>query len=488
MNFKDMLDRVHMSCIEDGALDLSQQIIEQIIILFSSGSLAAGEAVFFHHGGGHDVFPPLPGSSVLGSPPSKPQVSYAQNLANPSANTIDFPMSFVSPSKKLSFKAVDFTEGANIWTHSLVGYSIGQRPNYERLLAAMNKLWVLKGSFSLLSMADGFFLLKFTSAEDMELVFSGGPWFLLGKPFILQKWNPKFKPNRDEDAAIPIWIKIMDLPLALWTPSGISKIASYIGVPLSVDTLTARRTRLTFARVCVHITKNSLLPEVIPIDMDGEDINLKVVYDWKPTPCEGCGSLFHPFAPCSSNPDPKQMVPSKVLRGRSRSRNHAARPLGNTSKPPISTSMNPSPASLPTNSQVIIIPSSENVPTSSPSPVIPKDPSSSHIADMGIVPNLNLPNVDTSIPNTSSSSKVLLPSQVILTNSFSTLLTDSLPAKDRDDEEVPEEEDLSSSHTVESNHQKSSGSSSTNASAKKVKSPPKKTKAKNTTKKAKNPR
>ncbi|PKU78575.1 hypothetical protein MA16_Dca011132 [Dendrobium catenatum] len=132
-------------------------------------------------------FPPLPGTSVLRAAPKPLPPFYADNLASPSVNNFDFPMSFVSPTQKLSFKAADFSEGATIWTHSLVGYSLGQRPYYERLLAAMNKTWTLKGSFSLLSMADGLFLLKFTSAEDMEMVFSGGPWFLLGKPFVLQK-------------------------------------------------------------------------------------------------------------------------------------------------------------------------------------------------------------------------------------------------------------------------------------------------------------
>ncbi|XP_028555858.1 uncharacterized protein LOC114580959 [Dendrobium catenatum] len=124
----------------------------------------------------------------------------------------------------------------------------------------MQKLWQLKGSMSLLSLADGFFLLKFSTEEDLEMVLSGGPWFLLGKPFILQRWSPNFKPKRDETALIPIWIKIVDFPLALWTPTGISKISSYVGIPISVDSLTANRTRLTFARIFdAYLMAGSLL-------------------------------------------------------------------------------------------------------------------------------------------------------------------------------------------------------------------------------------
>ncbi|XP_020673293.1 uncharacterized protein LOC110092929 [Dendrobium catenatum] len=214
-------------------------------------------------------FPPLQNPSILGPIPASSNVSFAKNLANPSATQDDFPVSFVRPSQKLAFKEDDLTEGLSVWSFSLVGYSLGPRPYYERLLAAMKKVWILKGSFSLLSMADDFFLIKISNQEDFDLVWSRGPGFLLGKPFILQKWSPKFQPKRDELSAIPLWIKIVDLPLALWTPKGISTIASYIGIPLSVDSLTAKRARLIFARVCVSISKDSILPDEIPINIEG---------------------------------------------------------------------------------------------------------------------------------------------------------------------------------------------------------------------------
>ncbi|XP_020703364.1 uncharacterized protein LOC110114725 [Dendrobium catenatum] len=214
-------------------------------------------------------FPPLRTSSELGPPSAG--LSYAANVSASSSKPTLFPVSFFSPAKNLSFKADDLSEGKSIWTSALIGYSLGPRPYYERLLKAMLKLWQLKGSMSLLSLADGFFLLKFSTEEDLEMVLSGGPWFLLGKPFILQRWSPKFKPKRDEDAPIPIWIKIVDFPLALWTPTGISKISSYVGIPISVDSLTANRTRLTFARVCVLISKDSVLPDEIPIEIEGDD-------------------------------------------------------------------------------------------------------------------------------------------------------------------------------------------------------------------------
>ncbi|PKU59626.1 uncharacterized protein LOC110106371 [Dendrobium catenatum] len=275
----------------------------------------------------------------------------------------------------------------------------------------MQKLWPLKGSMSLLSMADGFFLLKFTTSEDLEAILSGGPWFLLGKPFILQRWSPKFKPKRDEASPIPIWIKIVDFPLALWTPTGISRIASYIGVPISVDSLTANRTRLTFARVCVLITKDSILHEEIPIEIDGEDLVLPVIYDWKPERCEGCASLIHPFSLCPKNPNLQTILPpqSNKHRGRSTSRHRVSQTRRSpSSKPTQPPSQDPLPATT------ILKPTTNPIPES--------NLASSLIVTKNLpLPNLNSPTeVSSSSEHPPSTSLPNLP-KIPLGNKFASL-------------------------------------------------------------------
>ncbi|KAL0908257.1 hypothetical protein M5K25_022742 [Dendrobium thyrsiflorum] len=263
-------------------------------------------------------FPPLHQDSLLGPPPTAPVTSWTNHFSPSAPVSDDFSMCFVPPSQQLYFTVDDLLEGTSLWNLSLVGYSIGQRPYYERLLASMNKLWSLKDSLSLLSLAEGFFLLKFTNLDDYNMVFSGGPWFLLGKPFIIQKWYSKFKPKRDEFASIPLWVKILDVPLALWTPSEISKITSYIGIPLSMYSLTAKRTRLTFAKVCIHISRTSTLPEEIPLLIDAEEFILNVVYDWKPSHYESYESVVHLSNLCPSNPN---NIPIVQDRNKPRGRN-----------------------------------------------------------------------------------------------------------------------------------------------------------------------
>ncbi|KAL0906051.1 hypothetical protein M5K25_024513 [Dendrobium thyrsiflorum] len=264
----------------------------------------------------------------------------------------------------------------------LVGYSIGQWPYYEHLLVAMKKIWTLKGSLSLFTLANGFFLLKFTSSKDLEM------------------------------------IKIVDLPLALWTPSGISRIASYIGIPLTVDPLTTMRTRLTFARVCAQISKDLPLPDKIPIQIDGEELVFNVIYDWKSSKCEGCGSLIHPYSLCASNPNPKPIMPPPVVKhkGRSGSRNPRSRAPGSSSKPPSPSSRIPSTFHSPTSS-----------PTLPPLSNLDKDP---------VLPNLNFPTEESSSSEQPSLQIPKPPPKVPLKNMFASLQTEELASHHLDESSI----------------------------------------------------
>ncbi|KAL0928437.1 hypothetical protein M5K25_000319 [Dendrobium thyrsiflorum] len=111
------------------------------------------------------------------------------------------------------FTKDQFVPGAPEWSLSLVGYSTDKILFYESLLATIKKTWTLICSLSLFTKDDEFFLLKFSTLEDYEYAWTGGPWFFFNKPFILQKWTPDFIPTREEFPSIPFWINIMNLPL-----------------------------------------------------------------------------------------------------------------------------------------------------------------------------------------------------------------------------------------------------------------------------------
>ncbi|PKU74754.1 RNA exonuclease 1 [Dendrobium catenatum] len=242
--------------------------------------------------------------------------------ASPEPVLDSLPVSLIeTPEVIVPFNKEYTAAAASEWKLSLVGYSVGKRPYYEALLSTAKRIWKLKGTLQLIALSDGFFLFNFSNAEDYEMVWSKGAWFFHGKPFVFQKWSKDFQPTRENFSTIPIWVRIIDLPLVCWNSEGISKIASKIGTPLSVDVLTVAKTRLTYARVCIQVATTSEFPEMVPISIEDVVYHLKIQYEWKPNPCDTCKSMAHTSSYCPSNPQPPQQV-TQPPRGRSTSRNH----------------------------------------------------------------------------------------------------------------------------------------------------------------------
>ncbi|KAL0924452.1 hypothetical protein M5K25_005283 [Dendrobium thyrsiflorum] len=275
------------------------------------------------------AFPPL----VSSSSPSLPKPPSWDRILTGSPNPSEFSISTLqTPEEIIPFQQDDIAEANDEWSLALVGYSLGRRPFYETLLKAIRKSWILKGTLKLISLSEGFFLFKFSTLEDYEMVWARGAWFILGKPFIFQKWTPHFSPKREEFNTVPIWFKIHDLPLCCWTPVGISKIATKIGIPMAVDALTASKSRLTYARVCVQVDSTATYPEQIPISVTGKLFNLKIEYEWKPELCGLCKSFNHSTSSCPTNPNPPPQTAPTTVRGRSTSRRHRSRPTSLSSK------------------------------------------------------------------------------------------------------------------------------------------------------------
>ncbi|KAI0496513.1 hypothetical protein KFK09_022832 [Dendrobium nobile] len=286
-------------------------------------------------------FPPLahpliPRAAAAGGRSTR---SWDRILSGPTSNACEFMISPLPTEEEIiNFPSEDITEAVNEWDLALVGYSLGKRPYYEALLNSVKKIWNLKGSLKLISLSEGFFLFKFSNAEDYDLVWSRGAWFIFGKPFIFQKWNSHFSPTREELTSVPIWFKIHDLPLCCWMPVGISKIATKIGHPLAVNALTASKSRLTYARVCVQVDAKATFPETVPICVEGKLFNLKIQYEWRPAFCEFCGSLNHPSSKWSANPNPEINDIPNPPRGRSTSRRPRPHSLNSKGLLPIPNS------------------------------------------------------------------------------------------------------------------------------------------------------
>ncbi|GMI69541.1 hypothetical protein HRI_000623400 [Hibiscus trionum] len=99
---------------------------------------------------------------------------------------------------------------------------------------------------------------------------------------------------------MPVWVQLYNVPLELYTRLGLSYIASGLGVPLYMDSITASRERLEFAKVCVEIVAGASVPRAIPVKMkDGSIVMVKVKLPWMPASCSACKVFGHSSKQCT---------------------------------------------------------------------------------------------------------------------------------------------------------------------------------------------
>ena len=109
----------------------------------------------------------------------------------------------------------------------------------------------------------------------MRKVLDAGPWFFGSRPLVLKPWSIDSEVEKIQDCSYPLWVQFPNLKLNLWSATGISKISSLIGCPITTDMLTATRQRLSYARVLleVKLPLKESLPDTVEIQgPDGKSI------------------------------------------------------------------------------------------------------------------------------------------------------------------------------------------------------------------------
>ncbi|XVE70927.1 hypothetical protein DITRI_Ditri10aG0109000 [Diplodiscus trichospermus] len=105
-----------------------------------------------------------------------------------------------------------FVEGEGLWKNAVVAQFIGQIPNFSLFQRLVRVMWNFGGEVEI-SLLD----LICMSSLDFDL------------------------------AKIPIRMHLRNVPLELFTRSGLSYIASAVGIPLYMDRITASYQRLVYA-------------------------------------------------------------------------------------------------------------------------------------------------------------------------------------------------------------------------------------------------
>lgn len=205
---------------------------------------------------------------------------------------------------------VEKAKAAKTWENALIGYVMDGKPRFMEMTNYVRRRWNHIQTPKVTMLQEGVFLFDFPSKEKQMEVLEKR-WFYNERPLILRPWTPNLNLNDLSIKKVPVWIQLTKLPLDLWGPEIIEKLASYIGTPIATDKLTANRDRLAYARILVDVEIKAQQPRSIPVHSEEGVYYQPVHYEWRPEHCTKCGRYGHGQSVCDGpttmwNPKPNQ--------------------------------------------------------------------------------------------------------------------------------------------------------------------------------------
>ncbi|GAA0185596.1 hypothetical protein LIER_32884 [Lithospermum erythrorhizon] len=199
------------------------------------------------------------------------------------------------------------------WGYCLIGCFTGPFPGRHALNSLVNS-WHVK--CQIIPYAKGWTVFRFKSDEDRFRVFNGGPYLAFGKTLMLRLVDAGVILGDDLFTSVPTWVLFHDVPLSVWSESGLSKIASKVGIPMYTDKFTKERTKMSYARCLVDVDVSK--PPVLQFGVKlpgGQRYTQKVTYECYPDYCCDCKTFGHNVFKCPKkvNEAVTPVVPSPVV-------------------------------------------------------------------------------------------------------------------------------------------------------------------------------
>ncbi|KAK6130862.1 hypothetical protein DH2020_035380 [Rehmannia glutinosa] len=216
----------------------------------------------------------------------------------------------------LGFSSPENDRLAAAWKLTLIGkfsFAIPHPKGIASGLSALN----LKGTFSWSFANPSHIIIKLQLEEDFNKLWMGTLWSLGDCPMRVFKWTPSFNPRLEAPLA-PVWIRLPGLPIHFFDHNALFAISKILGTPLQVDSLTATRSRLSMARVCVELDLLKERIEEIILEFDDTTHAQKIIYERVPDYCTFCKHIGHSFEGCYRNgnkirpPPPNRRPPPKA--------------------------------------------------------------------------------------------------------------------------------------------------------------------------------
>lgn len=194
-------------------------------------------------------------------------------------------LEFIAPNiidgvAEVVIEEADIIDEVRFLDTALIMYVIGGDLSMNVVKQFMLKYWNFVKLPDMYYNNEGYFVLRFNSHQDRDVVMMKGPYMIRNMPMLLVEWKPNFNLKKDMMRTIPVWIQLPQPPLHLWGAKNMGKIASVLGKPLMTDECTANRYRISYARILIEIDiTQELQKEITIIDEKGEKMQQPVEYE-----------------------------------------------------------------------------------------------------------------------------------------------------------------------------------------------------------------
>jgi len=161
--------------------------------------------------------------------------------------------------------------------------------------------WKPKGEIHLHMGSKGFFTVVFTSLEDKDRVFEGGPYFYAVAGLYMRPWMMNFVPKHETFTLVPVWIKLYSLPLDYWLLEYLKTIGNKLGHFLKISYAALKGKYTSFAWICVEMDLSGALMDAIILEVYDEEWVQAMDYEHIPFRCRKCHEHGHLYRDCPMN-------------------------------------------------------------------------------------------------------------------------------------------------------------------------------------------
>lgn len=146
----------------------------------------------------------------------------------------------------VEFSSEEWNEGNTIWKHAIIGSVVSIHPTHADVQRWVEVNWKnYKPRVS--HVRPRVYLFEFESEEDKWEVLGRSWTFYHKSQFSLKAWDIDMDLDNLEFEKTLVWIQLPNLPLRFWSRKAMSKLVSFVGIPRTMDRLTAKCARLSYA-------------------------------------------------------------------------------------------------------------------------------------------------------------------------------------------------------------------------------------------------